>query len=213
LLIELVEVCIRDGIFRPSVARIYGREKKEWLDREGSYEEYIAGVVEAFLGNLKGVRYLDFRRASDEVIAAHRSRVYRFSRDLVKALKLKNYYLVAISHSPKEIVETFAKGLGFDKVYGIVYELDSKKKKFSGSIRHKEIIFDKAKIVRRVLEKEQVTLRGSVGVGDTESDISFLRLVDRPICFNPNQKLFVAARRHGWEIVVERKDVIYKINK
>jgi phosphoserine phosphatase len=50
-----------------------------------------------------------------------------------------------------------------------------------------------------------------VGVGDTESDIPFLKLVDRPICFNPNRKLYAAAKRHGWKVVVERKDVIYKI--
>jgi len=38
-----------------------------------------------------------------------------------------------------------------------------------------------------------------------------LEMVERPICFNPNQKLFEAAKRHDWPIVVERKDVVYEL--
>jgi phosphoserine phosphatase len=62
------------------------------------------------------------------------------------------------------------------------------------------------------MAKENLILRGSVGVGDTESDIAFLKFVSRPICFNPNKKLYDHARRAGWEVVVERKDVIYQRN-
>jgi len=36
-------------------------------------------------------------------------------------------------------------------------------------------------------------------------------MVEKPICFNPNQKLHQYAKRAGWEIVVERKDVIYHL--
>jgi len=35
-------------------------------------------------------------------------------------------------------------------------------------------------------------------------------MVDKPIAFNPNSKLYRYAKRAGWKIVVERKDVIYK---
>ena len=74
-----------------------------------------------------------------------------------------------------------------------------------------DLVSDKAKILQRAVEKEGLTLKGSIGVGDTESDIKFLKLVQRPICFNPNKKLYNHAKSVGWEIVVERKDVIYKI--
>jgi HAD superfamily phosphoserine phosphatase-like hydrolase len=211
LLIELVEALIREGVFERGAASIYRRTRKNWLDRKGSYEQYIGSVVAAFTANLKGVRSRDFLRVADMVIALHKDRVYRFTRDLARDLKKKGYYLAAVSHSPKGIVEPFAKRLGFDKVYGTVYEVDAAKKRFNGKLEYADLIFDKAKIVRRILEKESVTLRGSVGVGDTESDIPFLKLVDRPICFNPNRKLYAAAKRHGWKVVVERKDVIYKI--
>jgi phosphoserine phosphatase len=61
------------------------------------------------------------------------------------------------------------------------------------------------------VEKENLSLRHSIGVGDTESDISFLELVSKPICFNPNEKLYQHAKRLKWAVIVERKDVIYAI--
>jgi phosphoserine phosphatase len=54
-------------------------------------------------------------------------------------------------------------------------------------------------------------LEGSVGVGDTEGDISLLEAVELPICFNPNMKLFERAKLKDWKVVIERKDVIYEL--
>jgi phosphoserine phosphatase len=100
--------------------------------------------------------------------------------------------------------------LGFDKVYGQIYEID-KKKRFTGKVLYLDLIIDKAKVLKRAIEKENLTLRDSFGVGDTESDIAFLKMVENPICFNPNKKLYQYARGKGWKIIVERKDVIYYI--
>ena len=47
-------------------------------------------------------------------------------------------------------------------------------------------------------------------MGDTEGDIPMLSVVENPICFNPNAKLAEVARANGWDIVIERKDVIYE---
>jgi HAD superfamily hydrolase (TIGR01490 family) len=213
LLIELVDALIEEGMFKPGTAKIYARNKTRWLDRVGDYGTYIDDVVVAFKKSMKGVRYKDFLRVTNQVVALHRNRVYRFTRDLVCDLKKKGYYLVAISHSPKSIVEPFAKQLGFHKTYGVIYEIDAETGTFNGKMLYGDIIGDKAKIVARIMEGGRVTLRGSVGVGDTESDVPFLHIVQHPICFNPNKKLLAAAQKNKWEVVVERKDVIYKINK
>lgn len=212
LLIELVDVLIDEDIFKKSAAKIYEGDKRRWLDREGDYKTYIDSVVTAFKKNLIGVRRDDFLRVANRVVALHKNRVYRFTRDLVRDLKKKGYYLVAISHSPKGVVEPFAKYLGFEKTYGMMYEVNPATKRFNGKIVYEDLIADKAKIVACVTEREPVTLRGSIGVGDTESDIPFLSIVDRPLCFNPNQKLLNVAKKNRWEVVVERKNVIYKIN-
>ena len=127
----------------------------------------------------------------------------------MKKLKNQKYYLLAISHSPKEVVDKFCYNFRFNKVYGVLYEV-GKNKRFTGKILHSEVIFDKGRILKRAIDKENLTIKGSVGVGDTEGDIAFLKMVDNPICFNPNKKLYQYAKRKGWQIVIERKDVIYR---
>lgn len=210
LIIELIDALIQEKIFKPAVTRVYAKAFEAWLNREGTYEDYIEAVVKGFMGQIKGVPHLEFLRVCKQVAEFHKNRVYRYTRDLVRELEKKNYFLLAISNSPKEIVEEFCRKLGFNKVYGRMYETDSKNK-FTGNILYLDIIRDKAKVLRRAVLKENLMLRGSIGVGDTESDIAFLKLVERPICFNPNKKLYARARRAGWEIVVERKDMVYAL--
>ncbi len=210
LLIELVEVLIELGLFPVKVRAEYEREKVRWLDRKGDYESYIMAVVGVFLKNIKGMPYREFMRASELVVARYRHRTYIFTEKLIKDLKKDGYFLLAISQSPKGTLDLFCKEIGFDKTYGRLYETGATEC-FTGNIMDEHLIANKAAIVRRAVEKEGLTLAGSVGVGDTEGDISFLELVDRPICFNPNLKLYRHAKRMNWETVVERKDVIYEL--
>lgn len=211
LLIEITESLIEKGIFPLSVRDVYAKSYQNWLNRKDSYEKYIGDVVKAFEKNIKGVNHAEFFSASKDVVDFHKSRVYRYTRDLVEDLKKKRYFLLAISHSPKELVDDFCYNWGFDKVYGRVYEV-GKSGKFTGHTLYADIINDKAKILQRAVEKEQLTLVESVGAGDTESDIAFLKLVTNPICFNPNTELYRYAKSKKWKIVVERKDMVYKIN-
>lgn len=210
LLIELVETMIELGFFPASAKKIYSDEEQAWKDRKGSYEEYIDAVVESFTRNIKGVKYSDFDKAAKIVIGRHKDRVYRYTRDFIKKLKRDGYYLLAISQSPKGILDGFCKRLGFDKIYGRFYETGSSER-FTGKIAELHLIGNKANIVKRAVEKEGLTLEGSIGVGDTEGDIPLLELVERPICFNPNMALYRHAKRNGWKVVVERKDVIYEL--
>ena len=55
------------------------------------------------------------------------------------------------------------------------------------------------------------SLAGSIAIGNGASDISMLELVETPIAFNPEKKLFDYAKDRGWKIVVERKNVIYEL--
>jgi len=70
---------------------------------------------------------------------------------------------------------------------------------------------NKSNILHRVIEQENLTMEDSVAVGDTASDISVLEMVHNPICFNPNNELYKRAKASKWEVVVERKDVVYTI--
>ena len=210
LLIEITEALIQEGIFKRQISGIYIKAYQDWMARRDSYEKYIDLVVKAFLENIKNVKHQDFLRISKKVFAFHKNRIYRYTRGLVKSFKKKNYYILAISNSPKEILDEFCRNWGFNKVYGRIYEV-GKNGKFTGKILHADIVSDKAKTLQRAIEKEKLTLKGSFGVGDSESDINFLKIVENQICFNPNKKLYDYAKKAKWKIVVERKDVIYDI--
>lgn len=210
LLIEVVRALIENKLFAQKTRFVYEKSYQDWLDRKGSYEAYIMDVVKAFESNLPQLSHDDFLRMVKQVIAFHKNRTYVYTRDLILDLKKKGYFILAISHSPKELLDEFCSQWGFDKVYGRVYEV-GKNGKFTGATLYKEEISDKAKILKRFIEKEGLSLQDSFGVGDSESDIKFLTFVEHPICFNPNTKLYEHAKKHGWKVVVERKDVIYEI--
>jgi len=210
LLIELVEALIEKGIFPQNVRARYATSYALWKNREGTYEAYIDDVVRVFMDTLKGVHYGDFADVGRSVVDAQSKRVYRYTRDLIQDLKGKGYYIVAISQSPKTILDEFCDSYGFDKVYGRMYELgplDS----FTGKVVDEHLIKNKAKIIDRLLAHGGFTLEDSIGVGDTDSDIPLLEKVETPICFNPNMKLYEVARQKKWPIIVERKDVVYTI--
>jgi len=210
LLIEVVNMLIERKVFPEKAMEIFDAEHKLWLDRKGGYEDYIMTVVHAFQKHLKGVHYSDFMDAVDLVLEHNRDRVYRYPRDLIKTLKKDGYYLLAISQSPLSILSKFGEHMGFDKVYGRIYETGPESR-FTGKVVDEHLISNKANIVRRALEKEGLTLEGSIGVGDTEDDIPFLDLVGEAICFNPNAALYRYAKIKKWKVVVERKNVIYEI--
>ena len=210
LLIELVEELVRREIFSESARSAYKDAHEDWLNRKGEYGPFIQKVVLAFGKHAKGIPYGEVADVAGEIIEAKKDRIYRYTRDLIDDLKKKGHYLLAISHSPKFIVDGFAYELGFDKSYGTFYDTGASNR-FTGEILDEHLIMNKAAVLKRAVDKESLDIIGSVGVGDTESDISMLTMVETPIAFNPNRLLYRHAKKYGWQIVVERKDVIYEI--
>ena len=210
LLIELVEELVKRDIFPPKARKLYESAHEDWLNRKGEYGPFIQKIVLAFATFAKGLPYGELADVAGEIIEAKKDRTYRYTRDLIQDLKKQDYFLLAISHSPKFIVDGFAYEMGFEKSYGTFYDTGASNR-FTGEIVDEHIIFNKAAVFRRALEKENLTLAGSYGVGDTESDVSMLAMVETPIAFNPNRLLYRHAKKHDWKIVVERKDVIYEI--
>jgi HAD superfamily hydrolase (TIGR01490 family) len=210
LLIELVDNLIQEGIFPKTAEKFYRVEKQAWLDRQDSYEKYIEAVVASFIKHIKNVPYKSFMEVAEDIVEKNKDHLYVYTRDLIKDLKKRGYFLIAISQSPKGVLSKFCANLGFDKVYGRLYELGPEDQ-FTGEVTDVHLIENKANIVKRAVEKENLTLKNSFAVGDTEGDIPMLELVENPICFNPNSKLYKYAKINKWTVMVERKDVVYEI--
>jgi len=211
LLIELVRELVQEGAFPADVQTGYANAFSSWQAREGTYDSYISSVIATFLTHIKGVHYGVLADVGRRVVALESKHVYRHTRDYLQELKQQGYMLIAISQSPKTVLDEFCRQYGFDKVYGRMYEIGPTDC-FTGQVIDEYLIADKANIVERVFERHpELTREGSIAIGDTEGDISLLESVETPICFNPNRELYDHAKQQGWQVIVERKDVIYKL--
>src|SRR5919202_2526655 len=209
LLPALTRRLVEEEIFSEGVREELSRDYYAWVERRGSYETYDKLVMELFLRELEGVPVAELRRCATIEVETHGRRLHMYTRDVTLRLKRAGYYLLAISGSPQEILDLFLKPLGFDRSWGTVLGHDAEGR-YTGEVLE-DPFKNKRRVLQEFLEQEGVGLEGSVGMGDTLSDVGFLEMVGIPIAFNPNRSLFEAARRWGWPIVVERKDVIYNL--
>ncbi|NTW27652.1 MAG: HAD-IB family phosphatase [Candidatus Moranbacteria bacterium] len=183
-----------------------------WLEHKGTYEQYRLGLVHLYEEYIPGCKLVDIERASKMVVSFHQDRTYIFAEQMIDKLRKENYHLIAVSGSPVEIVREYDKlHLKFDAVFGSVYCLDEKGI-YTGESQY-EPVKNKGKLVQKYVQEHNLTLEGSYGMGDTESDASLLDIVTNPIAFNPNDNLKKIAQEKGWRIVVEKKDVIYDISQ
>ncbi|MCL4406222.1 MAG: HAD-IB family phosphatase [Patescibacteria group bacterium] len=209
LAIEFFDTLVEEGLCPVKYLKKYVQAYNNWVNRQASFEEYTAEFITAMDKSLAGLRKKDLIRISKKVADFHQYRIYRYTRDLLLDLQAKKYFTIAISFSPKIIVQEFCKLWHFDEVSGYAVSFDQNDRVvYRGS---DELEWDKAKTLKRILKEKRLSLEGSVGVGDTQDDIRFLKMVEHPLCFNPNIKLYKYAKRVGWPVIVERKDVIYNL--
>lgn len=207
LLIELHWQLIKEGLFPKEVKEKVDQYYWAWVNREGHYDDYLAKVIETFKDNIAGIGQKKMAQLANEVIERQSKIVYRYTRGLIDEIR-KDHFLLAISGSPEVMVEQFAKHWDFDQAIGTNYEV--KDEKYTGQVAF-VASSDKKSVLEKFMKENSFSKGGSLAVGDTDSDAGMFELVEKPICFNPNQKLYNIAKEKDWQIVVERKDVIYEI--
>jgi HAD superfamily hydrolase (TIGR01490 family) len=211
LLPELTRRLVNEGVFSERVREELSRDYYAWVERRGSYEAYDTLVFELFLRELEGVPVTEVRRCARAEVEAHGRRLHMYTRDVALRFKQAGYHLIAISGSPQEILDLFLEPLSFDRAWGTVLGHDARDA-YTGEMLQNPFE-NKREVLEQFLESSESSLEGSVGMGDTLSDVGFLEMVQTPIAFNPNRSLFEVARQRGWPVVVERKDVIYNLQR
>jgi len=209
-LLEYLIKLISSHVFKKDSLIQYQKIREKLLQKKVTYREYQILLNSFFEYHIKGVYYGDLVDVSKELVLEQKSNVYLHTEKLLIDLKKKGYFTLAISDAPKTLLDLFCRPYKFDKVYGRFYEIGPNDR-FTGVISDLHLIGNKANIVKRAIEKENLTLSGSVGIGDSEDDIPFLELVSNAVCFNPSEMLWREAKRMKWSVIIEKKDVIYKI--
>lgn len=206
----IADTFVKLGYTDPETYKAVKDARMEWKRRTGggeAFQAYELKLVEVCTAVLKTLSFDQLEQAADKVFDEYKDQVYTYTRDLIKELKAKGYLLFAISGSQVEIVRLLADYYGFDDYLGSVYE--RKGAGFTGTVtsyRHNKHLH-----VDHLVKKHGSAYKGSIAVGDSQGDITMLQAVENPIAFNPEKKLFRAAKEHGWPIVIERKNVIYRL--
>jgi len=172
-----------------------------------SFDEYEQTLVDVYHNALTNLAVDDYLRAVDVVFEKYKDQVYTYSRDLIRELKEQGFLLFIISGSQQEIIQKLGDYYGFDEVIGTAYT--QREGRFTGQFVG--VYGHKAEMLHKLMAKHGVGTVGSVAIGDSNSDIAMLELVEHPIAFNPTKGLMEHARAQGWDIVVERKNVVYQL--
>jgi HAD superfamily hydrolase (TIGR01490 family) len=183
--------------------------RMKWKRREHpeAFREYEGAMIQIYEAAFDQLNTKDFDTTVKEVIKQYSDQTYVYTRDLIAKLKKQGYLLLAISGSHQELVELIAKQYGFDDWVGTNYE--RRDGRFSGKVfvasQHKK------QVLESFIKKHDLSLKASLAIGDGGSDADMLAMVDQPIAFNPDQKLYQLAKQKGWKIVIERKNVTYQL--
>lgn len=206
----MVDALLRQGFIKSEQFESVRIARMNWKRRAGidSFREYEEELVKVFDTALKGLPMNMLEMATQTVFSEYKEQVYVYTRDLIHSLQKQDYLLFVISGSPSLIVKKLADYYGFDDFAATTYP--AKNGYYTGEKNLS--IGKKGELLQGLIAKHRLNLAGSIGVGDSEGDIDMLELCERPIAFNPSRKLLDHARLKQWEIVVERKNVIYNMS-
>lgn len=213
----LLQLMVRELVARGKLGIGPGREIEVLLHdyrqriADDEFGGYMKKAVDILFGSLpEGLRMDDYKEIIDAIVKTSLSNTYVYTRELVQTLKRNNFFLISISGSEVQAVGTLSQAMGFDAWVGKVRYVENNNR-LTGEV--KTLREPKSVILNDIVHKYNLNPKGSLAVGDTSSDIDILEMVDTPICFNPNQALFKVARERGWMVVIERKDMVYGLQK
>ena len=181
-----------------------------WRALKASWRDYEDQVVDVLMKKIVDISPAVIDLAAQNVIDRSGHKVYGYTSSLIKKLTTEGYFLVAITGSPQQIAEPFANLHGFNECLGVVWKKNPKTGLFTNEYE-RSVIGNKDKILDEYMDTNGFKLKDSVGVGDTLSDYNLLKKVENPIAFNPDAELLERAKNYKWNIVVERKNIAYKL--
>lgn len=205
----VVDRLAKQHLLGPMAQNMLHNSRMVWKRRihADAFRDYESELIKIYESALSDLRPEVFDTTVKDIAAEYKDQVYTYTRELALKYKEKGFILLAISGSHQEVVEQVASLYGFDAVEGTRYTRTNDR--FSGEKFVPSL--DKSAVLQKLITQFDLSLNGSIAVGDSGSDISILQMVENPIAFNPDRVLFEAAKVNGWKIVVERKNMVYEL--
>lgn len=187
-----------------------------WDKRIGDYDTYLQKMVDIYTEASKNLRKDQIEYVAQRVIEQKGDRVYTFSREQIKWHKEQGNTVIAVSGSPYELVKEMSAKYDMDDCRGTIYQC-GEDGKYNGEVIPMWDSVSKRKAILELVEKYDIDLSQSYGYGDTSGDFTMLKMVGHPFAINPTRELLSKIQadeelREKVTIIVERKDVTYKLN-
>ena len=200
-----------ESIWVDNVKQLY----MEYVNRYGAYDAYIEALSEKYRSDLKGfdVRYNKF--IAEQSIRKVFERVYVFSRNQLEFHRSNGHLIFFISGSPDFLVKEMAEKYNVTEFRATKYLFDENGK-FTGEIVPMWHSEGKDEVCNEIIEKYNIDVEKSYAYGDTTGDLSMLRRFGNAYTINPSKKLLERIKKDEElskkvNVIVERKDVIYKL--
>lgn len=188
----------------------------DWDKRMGDYDSYLLKMIAIYVEAVKNLKEDQVTYVANKVIEQKGDRVYTFSRERIKRHKEQGNKVIAISGSPIELVKAMSLKYGMDDYRGTIYQKDESGK-YTGDIVPMWDAASKKKALEELVDTYHIDLEASYAYGDTAGDFIMLQMVGHPFAINPTRELLMKIKedhklRQKITIIVERKDVTYRLN-
>jgi len=218
LMIEHFKKLLKYEVFDPIIWHSDVKQKfNEWENREGDFDIYMEELANVYIDSLKGLNKQEYDFIAKQVINLCGDKVYSYTRDQIDYHQEKGHLILFISGSPDYLVEKMAEKYDATDFIATKYLTDDDNS-FNGKVIPMWDHKNKTKAIEELKEKYQIDLDHSYAYGDTNGDISMLQIVGNPVAINPSFELINSIKNDDnlyekIKIIVERKNVIYKLNK
>lgn len=216
LIAEVFKKLVKYEIIKPEkwyndVRPVY----QKWDKRQGNYDNYLLKMADIYIEAIKGLHKSQIEFIAKKVVDQKGDRVYTYTRDRIKWHKSQGHKVITISGSPVELVKEMAIKHGFEDYKGAIYLMNDKEI-YTGEVAAMWDSRSKHQAIYDFVDKYDIDLNMSYAYGDTSGDFSMFELVKHPVCVNPTKELITKVLEHKdvkdkTDIIVERKDVIYKL--
>lgn len=191
-------------------------EFTKWDNRQGDYDNYLLKMADIYVDALKGLHKSQVEFIASQVVSQKGERVYTYTRDRIKWHKEQGHKIITISGSPLELVRKMAEKYGFDDYKGAEYLMNNDEI-YTGEVIPMWDSQSKENAVIEMKNKYGIDLDESYAYGDTSGDLGMLKMVGNPVCINPTRELVKEILNDNeikdrMKIVIERKDMIYKLS-
>ena len=218
LSIELFKKLSKNGIvpdykWYNEVKPIYDK----WVTREANYDDYIDKLMQVYGECIIGVNSGVIKFLADQVIKETGERLYRDTKNKLKWHKEQGHKVIIISGSSYDLASGLAKKLGADDVVGTIFVTDPDTQEYTDQVIPMWDHESKIRALTDFVRKYDIDLEESYAYGDTNGDYTMLDAVKYPTMINPTKELIGRVKENDElskriTTVIERKDVIYKID-